>query len=87
MYNDIALVKIDHPVDKNYFSSGIVAPIGLPESNYSEISKSASIAGYGVVLQQSLHTNGDGPEPYSQCASGAVYEGEHIEHWKLNSDG
>ena len=85
MYYDIALVKLEEPVDEDYFSSGVVAPLGLPESNYNEIGKIAFVAGYGVVSQQSLHTNGDGPEPYTQCASGAVYEGRNIQHWKLNN--
>ena len=87
MYYDIALVKLKQPFTEEYFATGAAVPIGLPESNYNEIGKFAFVAGYGVVYQQSLHTNGDGPEPYTQCAPGSVWDGEKFKHWEEDRNG
>ena len=73
IYNDIALVKLDKPID---FVTGKTSPIGLPDKKYNEIGKNVYVAGQGFVYQQSWHTNGDGPEPYTECAPGAVFEGK-----------
>ena len=85
MYHDIALVKLDRPIEDAQLKD--YNPICLPSSSYNEVGKSVYVVGVGTVFQQSLHTNGDGPEPYSQCAPGAVLEGKKIKHWEQNSKG
>ena len=79
-YNDIALVKLDKSIDD-------VNPICLPEKNFNEIGEIGIVMGSGVILQKSLHTNGGGPDPYTQCAPGAVWEGQKIQHWNEDSNG
>ena len=69
MYYDIALVKLK-PID---FVIGKTSPIGLPDRKYNEIGKYAYVAGRGAVYQKSWHTNGDGPEPYTECAPGVKF--------------
>ena len=82
MYNDIALVKLDRPIAEAHLKKGSVCPICLPKKNFNEIGKTGLVMGWGVVFQRSLHTNGDGPEPYTPCAPGSVMEGEKIKHWE-----
>ena len=81
MYHDIAMIKVDRPID----ISEDVAPICLPKSSYNEIGKFAFIIGQGVIFQNSLHTNGDGPEAYTQCAPGTKWGGKKIKHWDEES--
>ena len=73
------MVKLDKPID---FVTGKTSPIGLPDKKYNEIGKNAYVAGQGVVYQQSMHTNGYGPEPYTECAPGVVFEGEKWDQWE-----
>ena len=70
------MVKLDKPID---FVTGKTSPIGLPDKKYNEIGKNVYVAGQGFVYQQSWHTNGDGPEPYTECAPGAVFEGKKLD--------
>ena len=87
MYNDIALVKLDRSINDKQLKDGTVMPICLPESNYNEIGKIGNVMGWGVIFQRSLHTNGDGPDPYTPCAPGAVKEGQKLKHWEEDSNG
>ena len=64
--NDIALVRMDRPIKQeewglsNRLSNSTICPICLPDKSYDEMNKIGFVTGFGLMFQQSCHTNGAG---------------------------